>query len=64
MLALTVEMARAVRVRSVTLRRVRAVLPDRQMVELIGTIAGYNMVSRFVVATGVPLEARWRFRRG
>jgi hypothetical protein len=25
-------------------------------VELIGTIAGYNMVSRFVVATGVELE--------
>jgi len=25
-------------------------------VELIGTIAGYNMVSRFVVATGVERE--------
>jgi alkylhydroperoxidase family enzyme len=35
---------------------VRAVLPDDQVVELIGIIAGYNMVSRFVVATGVEME--------
>jgi hypothetical protein len=27
-----------------------------RVVELIGTIAAYNMVSRFVVATGVDLE--------
>jgi hypothetical protein len=33
------------------------VLPDEQVVELIGTIAGYNMVSRFVVATGLDPEA-------
>jgi hypothetical protein len=26
------------------------------VVELIGTIAGYNMVSRFVVATAVDIE--------
>ena len=32
------------------------ILPDVQVVELVGTIAGYNMVSRFVVATGVALE--------
>ena len=32
-------------------------LPDDQVVELIGTIAGYNMVSRFVVATGLEPEA-------
>ena len=31
-------------------------LPVDQVVELIGTIASYNMVSRFVVATGVELE--------
>jgi len=35
---------------------VRSLLPDPQVVELIGTIAGYNMVSRFVAATGVELE--------
>lgn len=55
-LALTYEMTREVVVADATMRRVRAVLPDRQVVELVGTIAGYNMVSRFLVATGVGLE--------
>ena len=55
-LVLTVEMTRNVEVAEPTLKRVRAVLSDQQTVELIGTIAGYNMVSRFVVATGVELE--------
>lgn len=57
-LALAVEMTRTVRVRPATMRRVRAVLPDAQVVELVGTIAGYNMVSRFLVATGVEPEGR------
>ena len=56
-LALTYEMTTAITVSPVTMRRVRAVLPDAQVVELIGAIAGYNMVSRFVVATGVEMEA-------
>ena len=34
------------------------VVPDAQVVELAGTIAGYNMVSRFVVATGVEMEEK------
>jgi alkylhydroperoxidase family enzyme len=55
-LALTHEMTTKVTVAPATLRRVRAVLPDAQVVELIGTIAGYNMVSRFVIATGVEME--------
>ncbi|HEY6001232.1 MAG TPA: carboxymuconolactone decarboxylase family protein [Anaeromyxobacter sp.] len=55
-LALTSEMTRNVKVKPATLKRIRAVLPDAQVVELIGTIAGYNMVSRFVVATGVEVE--------
>jgi alkylhydroperoxidase family enzyme len=55
-LALTHEMTTQVTVSQATMRRVRAVLPDAQVVELIGTIAGYNMVSRFVVATGVEME--------
>jgi alkylhydroperoxidase family enzyme len=55
-LALTQEMTRNVAVADATMRRVRAVLPDQQVVELVGTIAGYNMVSRFVVAAGVELE--------
>jgi alkylhydroperoxidase family enzyme len=55
-LALACEMTRAVEVSAATLERVRALLPDPQVVELIGVIAGYNMVSRFVVATGIELE--------
>jgi alkylhydroperoxidase family enzyme len=55
-LALNYEMTREIAVSEATMKRVRAVLPDDQVVELVGTIAGYNMVSRFVVATGVELE--------
>jgi alkylhydroperoxidase family enzyme len=55
-LALTYEMTRDVVVTDATMRRVRALLPDQQVVELVGTIAGYNMVSRFLVATGIELE--------
>jgi alkylhydroperoxidase family enzyme len=57
-LALTADMTRKVKVSPTTLKRIRAVLPDAQVVELIGAIAGYNMVSRFVVATGVQIEKR------
>jgi hypothetical protein len=35
---------------------VRLLLGDQQTVELIGTIAGYNMVSRFLLATGLEAE--------
>jgi alkylhydroperoxidase family enzyme len=55
-LALTTEMTKNIRVSAATLKRVRAVLPDQQTVELIGTIAGYNLASRFLIATGVDLE--------
>jgi alkylhydroperoxidase family enzyme len=55
-LQLTLEMTRNVAVAPATLKRVRAALPDAQVVELIGTISGYNMVSRFVVATGLEME--------
>ena len=55
-LALTYEMTRDAKVSDATLMRVRAALPDQQVVELIGTIAGYNMASRFLVATGVEKE--------
>ena len=57
-LALTFEMTKDVAVSPATLKRVRAILPDPQVVELIGVVAGYNMVSRFVVATGVEMERR------
>ncbi len=56
-LQLTIEMTREVQPKQATLDAVRKLLPDDQVVELIGTIAGYNMVSRFVVATGLEGEA-------
>jgi len=56
-LALTYEMTHDVAVKPATMKRIRAVLPDDQVVELIGIISGYNMVSRFVVATGLEPEA-------
>lgn len=55
-LVLTLEMTRSIKVSDATLRHVRALLPLDQVVELIGTIAGYNMASRFLVATGIELE--------
>jgi AhpD family alkylhydroperoxidase len=55
-LALTYEMTRNVAVADSTMARVRAILPDQQVVELVGIIAGYNMVSRFLIATGIDLE--------
>lgn len=56
-LQLTLEMTRHVRVSDITFDRVRAALGDeRQIVELVGVIATYNMVSRFLVALDIDLE--------
>ncbi len=55
-LVLTDEMTRTIKVSSATMQHIRKLLPDDQVVELVGTIAGYNMASRFLVATGVELE--------
>lgn len=55
-LALTVEMTRNIKVSEATMTRVKKLLPTDQVIELIGTIAGYNMASRFLVATGIELE--------
>jgi len=52
-LALTIAMTRAVEVEGATLERARAAFGDHKLVELVGTIAAYNMVSRFLVALGV-----------
>jgi alkylhydroperoxidase family enzyme len=52
-LQLTVEMTRYVEVGNATLERVRKIFGERQLVEMVGTIATYNMVSRFLVALGV-----------
>lgn len=47
----TVQMTRAVKVDDATFARVRAALgSDQHVVELIGVVATYNMVSRFLVA--------------
>jgi alkylhydroperoxidase family enzyme len=57
-IALSIEMTRQVEVSDSTFAAVRAVLPnDRQVFELIMTVAAYNMVSRILVATGVQPEA-------
>ena len=56
-LALTLAMTRQITVPPAVLAAARASLPgDRELVELIGVIATYNMVSRFLVATGVTME--------
>lgn len=52
-LQLTLEMTRGVKVADATLERARKLFGDRQLTELVGTIATYNMVSRFLVALGV-----------
>lgn len=54
---LTLEMTRSVRVSDETFAAARAALPDhRQVVELAGVIAAYNMVSRFLVALEIDPE--------
>ncbi len=55
-IALTVEMTRKVRVQDATFEAVRAHLGEQQAVELVGVIATYNMVSRFLVALGIEPE--------
>ena len=55
--ALAVEMTRNVEVSATTTGAVRAALADdRHVVEIVGVIATYNMVSRFLVALGVEPE--------
>jgi alkylhydroperoxidase family enzyme len=55
---LTLEMTRSVAVSDETFARARSAMgADRYLVELVGVIATYNMVSRFLVALGVESEA-------
>ena len=56
-IALTREMTRNIKVSDATLKQLRSLFDDKQVVELVGTIAGYNLASRFLIATGVELEA-------
>ena len=56
-LRLTREMSLQVKVSDATFAAVRAVLPDdSQLVELVGVIAAYNLVSRFLVAFEIDPE--------
>lgn len=57
-LRLTLEMTRNVKVTEATFAGVRSQMGDaRQVVELVGVIATYNMVSRFLVALAVEPES-------
>ena len=54
---LTREMTCQVRVKPETLTKVRSRLDnDQQLTEIVGVIAAYNMVSRYLVALGVEPE--------
>lgn len=54
---LAVEMTRSVQVADATFEAARAALgSDRRLVELVATIASYNMVSRVIVALGIEPE--------
>ena len=56
-LRLAVEMTRSVSVADATFAEARAALADDvRLVELVATIASYNMVSRVIVALGIELE--------
>jgi alkylhydroperoxidase family enzyme len=56
-LQLTIAMTRQVQVERAVFDRVRAALPNEQhVVELVGVIATYNMVSRFLVALEIEPE--------
>jgi AhpD family alkylhydroperoxidase len=52
-LALCDAMTREVQVDEAVVQAVRAALGERQLVELVGTIASYNMVSRFLEALAI-----------
>jgi len=56
-IALTNAMTRDINVPPIIINELRDGLPTEQaLVELIGVIAAYNMVSRFLVATGITPE--------
>jgi AhpD family alkylhydroperoxidase len=55
-LRLAAELTRAVAVRDDTIADLRRHLGERGTVELVGVVAAYNMVSRFLVALGVEPE--------
>ncbi len=55
-LALGTQMTRDVKVDDALFATLRAALGDTALVELVGVVAAYNMVSRFLVALGIEPE--------
>jgi alkylhydroperoxidase family enzyme len=55
-IALTRAMTLEVSVPEAITRRLQSALGDTELVELVGTVAAYNMVSRFLVALGITPE--------
>ena len=55
-LKLTEEMCRNIEVHPSTMSGLRSHLPDREVAEIVGVIASYNMVSRYLVALAVGPE--------
>ena len=55
-IALAMQMTRIVEVEDSTFATLRKHLGDAQLVELVGVVAAYNMVSRFLVALGIEPE--------
>lgn len=53
---LTLQMTRHIRVEEALMRRLQAAMGNQALVELVGTVAAYNMVSRFLVALHVTPE--------
>ncbi len=53
---LTIQMTRDIQVSEHLMQRLSEALGSTQVVELVGTIAAYNMVSRFLIALGVEPE--------
>jgi alkylhydroperoxidase family enzyme len=56
-IALTRFMTRDIQVPADLMQRLHQSLGATQLVELVGVIAAYNMVSRFLIALGVTPEA-------
>lgn len=55
-LAYTEAMTRDVQVPEAVFQQVKALFPDREIVELTATVAGYNLVSRFLEAMAIDHE--------
>lgn len=55
-IALATQMSRIIEVEDATFRTLQRHLDDAQVVELVGVVAAYNMVSRFLVALAIEPE--------